>query len=82
MKIISWNINGIRSIFSKNEFSNILKQKADFYCFQELKAQDQDIPPEIHEIKNYKFYTNCGNRKGHSGVGILTNQIPLIWFNI
>ncbi len=77
MKIISWNINGIRSIFSKNEFSNILKQKADFYCFQELKAQDQDIPPEIHKIKNYKFYTNCGNRKGHSGVGILTNQIPL-----
>lgn len=77
MKIISWNVNGIRSIFSKNEFSNVLKQKSDFYCFQELKAQEEDIPQEIFNIKNYQFYSNCGNKKGHSGVGILTNQKPI-----
>ena len=77
MKIISWNVNGIRSIFSKNEFSNVLKQKSDFYCFQELKAQEEDIPQEVFNIKNYQFYSNCGNKKGHSGVGILTNQKPI-----
>jgi len=77
MKIISWNVNGIRSVSDKQEFPKLLKQKADFYCLQELKAQEIDIPKKIFEIKNYRFYTNCGNKKGHSGVGILTNQKPL-----
>ncbi len=77
MKIISWNINGIRSIINKDELKNLLKQKADFYCFQELKAQEENIPKKLYNIKNYNFYTNCGHKKGHSGVGILTSQKPL-----
>jgi len=76
MKILSWNVNGIRSINSKNEFKNLLKEKADFYCFQELKAQEEDIPEDIH-IKGYNFYSNCADKKGYSGVGILTNQTPI-----
>ena len=78
MKIISWNVNGIRSVTGKNELPKLLEQKADFYCFQELKAQEQDIPNEFLNIKNYHLYLNCGERKGYSGVGILTNQQPLL----
>jgi exodeoxyribonuclease-3 len=70
-------VNGIRSVTGKNELPKLLKQKADFYCFQELKAQEYDIPKELYNIKNYQLYSNCGNKKGHSGVGILTNQKPL-----
>jgi exodeoxyribonuclease III len=77
MKIISWNVNGIRSVVNKDELPKLLKQKADFYCFQELKAQEADVPKEIFKIKNYQFYFNCGHKKGHSGVGILTNQKPI-----
>ncbi len=77
MLILSWNVNGIRSIIFKNELPKLLKQKADFYCFQELKAQEKDIPEVLNQIKNYQFYSNCGKRKGHSGVGILTNQKPI-----
>lgn len=77
MKIISWNVNGIRSVISKNELSKLLKQKADFYCFQELKAQEKDVLENLNNIKNYQLYLNCGIRKGYSGVGILTNQKPI-----
>ncbi|MDD3808523.1 MAG: exodeoxyribonuclease III [Candidatus Pacebacteria bacterium] len=66
----------MRSINSKNEFKNLLKEKADFYCFQELKAREEDIPEDIH-IKGYNFYSNCADKKGYSGVGILTNQTPI-----
>lgn len=77
MKILSWNVNGIRSITNKNELKNLLKNKADIYCFQELKAQESDIPEEILNLKNYYFYSNCGNKKGHSGVGVLTKEKPM-----
>jgi len=77
MKILSWNVNGIRSVSNKNELLKFLKEKADFYCFQELKSQEKDIPNLLYNFKNYQFYSNCGLRKGHSGVGILTNQKPI-----
>ncbi len=77
MKIISWNVNGIRSVISKNELPKLLKSKADFYCFQELKSQEKDIPSELSNLKGYQLYLNCGERKGYSGVGILTNQQPI-----
>ena len=77
MKIVSWNVNGIRSIVNKNELQKLFQEKADFYCFQELKSQEPDIPDLLHNQPGYQFYSNCGNRKGYSGVGILTNQKPL-----
>jgi exodeoxyribonuclease-3 len=64
-------------MISKNELPKLLKQKADFYCFQELKAQESDIPRELNNIQGYQFYSNSGTNKGHSGVGILTNQKPI-----
>ncbi|MDD4784817.1 MAG: exodeoxyribonuclease III [Candidatus Paceibacterota bacterium] len=67
----------MRSITEKNELQKLLKQKAEFYCFQELKSQESDIPDLLHNQPGYQFYSNCGNRKGHSGIGILTNQKPL-----
>lgn len=77
MKIISWNVNGIRSVISKNELPKLLESKANFYCFQELKSQEKDIPSELLNLKGYQLYLNCGERKGYSGVGILTNQQPI-----
>lgn len=77
MKIISWNVNGVRSVINKNELPKLLKSKADFYCFQELKSQEKDIPSELSNLKGYQLYLNCGERKGYSGVGILTNQQPI-----
>ena len=77
MKIISWNVNGLRAVYKRN-FSEILKNsEADLFCIQEAKAQESDIPPELISIKGYSTCYNLGNRKGYSGVIVFAKQPPV-----
>ncbi len=74
MKIISWNVNGIRSCYTKGLEDFIKAQNADIYCLQETKAQEEQIP--LH-IKDYKEYVYSAQKKGYSGVMIYTKVEPL-----
>ncbi len=77
MKIISWNVNGIRAVQSKG-FANILAQlNADCILLQETKAQAEQIDKALEGIDGYHIYSNCAERKGYSGVTILSRQEPL-----
>ena len=76
MKIISWNVNGINACCRKGLIEFINKEKADVYCFQELKASDEKIPQEIHDL-TYNSYYLMAEKKGYSGVSIHTKQKPL-----
>jgi exodeoxyribonuclease-3 len=71
MKIISWNVNGIRANIKKGSFEWLLKQKADIFCLQETKAHPEQLPAEVVTPFGYKSYFDHSKmRKGYSGVAI------------
>jgi len=74
MKLISWNVNGLRAIYKKG-FIDIFKAlDADVFCIQETKMQEGQI--EL-DLKEYFEYYNYAERKGYSGTAIFTKQKPL-----
>ncbi|MDR3049099.1 MAG: exodeoxyribonuclease III [Elusimicrobiota bacterium] len=83
MKIISWNVNGIRAIYKKEvasngaAFADWLKKSADIICVQETKAQEEQIPQELREIKGFNFYASSAQKKGYSGTAVWSKIKPL-----
>lgn len=76
MRIITANLNGIRSAARKGFFSWLETQAADVICVQELKAQASDLEAENLHLPGYHFYFHCAEKKGYSGVGIYTKHKP------
>jgi len=77
MKIISWNVNGIRSIVKKDFFEDIEKMDPDVLCLQEIKAQHSEVAEAILKMTGYHHYYNAASRKGYSGVAILSKKKPI-----
>jgi len=75
-RIISANLNGIRSAVNKGFLSWIKTQQADVICMQELKAQVADMTPEMLAPEGYFGYFHYADKKGYSGVGIYTKIKP------
>ena len=75
-KIITYNVNGIRAALSKDLLGWIAAVDPDIVCFQESKAQPDQIPLLDFEIAGYKNYWFSAQKKGYSGVGILTKVEP------
>ena len=74
MKLISWNVNGLRACEGKG-FSDIFKQlDADFFCLQETKMQEGQLDLQF---EGYKSYWNYAEKKGYSGTAIFTKHEPL-----
>lgn len=76
MNIVSYNVNGIRSAISKGLIEWIQAHQADVYCFQELKANLEDIDTAAFEALGYHGYWFPAKKKGYSGVGVLTKIKP------
>tara|TARA_R110001592_G_scaffold639_2_gene3387 strand:+ start:884 stop:1654 length:771 start_codon:yes stop_codon:yes gene_type:complete len=77
MKLVSWNVNGIRASVKKG-FEEIVKDfDADVFCIQETKAQDDQVSEALKNVSGYELYTNSADKKGYSGTGILTKQKPV-----
>ena len=66
MKIISWNVNGIRAIAKKGFFEKMEAMNPDVICFQETKAQDEQVAEILTNLKGYHFYANSATKKGYS----------------
>jgi exodeoxyribonuclease-3 len=77
MKIISWNVNGIRAAQGKGFSETLAHLDADCILLQETKAQDDQVEKALDNIDHYHIYSNSAERKGYSGVAILTRQQPL-----
>ncbi|MFI3331628.1 MAG: exodeoxyribonuclease III [Rikenellaceae bacterium] len=77
MKLVSWNVNGIRSAISKNFREKISAINPDVLCLQETKAQDEQVRESLKDFPEYKIYMNSAERKGYSGTAILTKTEPL-----
>ncbi|MFA6915021.1 MAG: exodeoxyribonuclease III [Parachlamydiales bacterium] len=74
MKIISWNVNGIRSVLKKGFLDFIDKYDPDILCLQETKASKEDIQIDL---KQYHQYWNSAQKKGYSGTCVFTKEKPL-----
>ena len=72
LRIISANLNGIRSAAKKGFMEWLNHQSADFICVQELKAQEVDLAPEILSPPGLNAYFHYAKKKGYSGSGIFT----------
>lgn len=77
MKIISWNVNGIRAVQNKGFTETLAHLDADCILLQETKAQADQIDKALGHIDHYHIYNNCADRKGYSGVTILSRQEPM-----
>jgi exodeoxyribonuclease-3 len=75
-KIISANLNGIRSAAKKGFFEWMQKENADFVCVQELKAQADDMTPDFLAPAGYHGYFHYAEKKGYSGAGVYSKRKP------
>ena len=78
MKLISWNVNGLRANITKG-FETFFKQiDADIFCIQETKMQKEQIDITIQNIfKKYKQYWNSALKKGYSGTAVFSKKEPI-----
>lgn len=75
MKIISWNVNGIRAVHKKGLFVPFVeKYKPDILCLQETKAEEHQSEVDLPE---YEEYWNSAQKKGYSGTAIFTKEKPI-----
>ena len=77
MKIVSWNVNGIRAIAKKNFFSDLELLGTDILCLQETKAQDNHVVETLEPLKGYYIYSNSAHRPGYSGTAAISKIQPL-----
>ena len=78
MKLISWNVNGLRAVITKGFQDFFNKIDADIFCLQETKMQEEQIDDNIKNIfKNYYSYWNSAEKKGYSGTAIFSKQKPI-----
>ena len=75
MKIVSWNVNGIRAVHKKGLFEPFLKKlKPDIICLQETKAEEHQSPLDLPDYE--EFWNSAKNKKGYSGTAIFTKHTP------
>jgi exodeoxyribonuclease-3 len=77
MKIISFNVNGIRAIAQKTFFQDMLNVAADVICLQETKASVEQVLETLKPLTEFHMYANESVKKGYSGTAILTKTAPL-----
>lgn len=79
MKIVSWNVNGLRSVHRNGYWETFLRTaKPDIFCFQEVKAEPQQLPDDVREVGGFSsFFSPSQTKKGYSGVAIYSRIEPL-----
>lgn len=79
MKIVSWNVNGIRAVAKKDFYNDIKIISPDILCLQETKAQDDQVSEVLESVSAYYHYSNSAEKKGYSGTAVLSREKP---FNV
>ena len=76
IRILCWNVNGIRAIEKKGFLSWFYQESPDILCLQEIKAQPEEVPQSIRHPEGYFTYWSTPQRKGYSGVATLSKEKP------
>ncbi len=77
MKIISWNVNGIRAVAKKDFFKDFEAMNPDILCLQETKAQDDQVAETLASVTGFHIYSNSAVKKGYSGTAVLSKTKPI-----
>ena len=77
IRILCWNVNGIRAVERKGFLEWLQQESPDILCLQETKAQPDQISYELQQPPGYNAYWNFPQRKGYSGVATLTKEKPI-----
>jgi exodeoxyribonuclease-3 len=78
IKIISWNVNGIRASIKKGLAEYVEREQPDIFCVQETKAEREQVPTDVWPPAGYRdYYHSCSVRGGYSGVATFTKHEPL-----
>ncbi|MBM3917160.1 MAG: exodeoxyribonuclease III [Sphingomonadales bacterium] len=77
MKILSFNVNGIRAVVGKTFIADMQAQNADVICLQETKATPVQVKEAVSSLSAYHVYAHSAERKGYSGTAILSKTEPI-----
>ena len=77
MKLISFNVNGVRAIIKKDFFRDLSALDPDILCLQETKAQDDQVSEALESLDHYHLFSNSAVKKGYSGTAILSKVEPI-----
>jgi exodeoxyribonuclease-3 len=77
VKLVSWNVNGVRAAYKKGLLVWLQEEAPDVLCLQETKAQLDQLPEELAEPQGYHAVWHWGERKGYSGVATFHRKTPL-----
>lgn len=77
MKLLSFNVNGIRAISKKTFIEDMQALDFDVICLQEIKATDEQLRKAVDALKGYHIYTNSAEKKGYSGTAIFSKKEPI-----
>src|SRR3989449_11746122 len=77
MKLISWDINGIRGAWKKGFLDFVTAEQPDILCVQETKIQHEQLTPEMKDMGGYRSFWSMAEKKGYSGVATYTRLEPL-----
>ena len=76
MRVITLNVNGIRSAAKKGLFEWLARRNADVVCLQEVKAQQADLTDQMLAPKGFRGFFNCAEKKGYAGVALYSRHEP------
>jgi len=77
LKLISWNVNGIRAVAKKGFHDWLKDENPDILCIQETKAWEEQLNDSLTKIDGYNSYFCQGERKGYSGTALYTKEEPI-----
>ena len=78
MKLVSWNVNGLRAIMKKDFEASVRRLDADILALQETKLQEHQLTASMRELAGYHAYwSHASTQKGYSGVGVYTRREPV-----
>ncbi|MEE4355090.1 MAG: exodeoxyribonuclease III [Desulfococcaceae bacterium] len=77
IRLISWNVNGLRAVWKKGFTDSFRKLDADIFAIQESKLQEKQLTDEMRHMEGYEsFWSHASTKKGYSGVGVYTRIKP------
>jgi exodeoxyribonuclease-3 len=77
MRLISWNVNGLRAVHRKGNLAEVFACDPDILCLQEIKAEKEQLPEEVrHTAGYYSYFESSKEKRGYSGVATYTKREP------
>jgi exodeoxyribonuclease-3 len=76
LRILSWNVNGLRAVYKKGFLEWFQEDMPDILCIQETKASVDQVPTQLNNIPGYCSFFSSGDKKGYGGVGFFSRERP------